>query len=530
MKVVSLGAGFFGIQHVRFSPALVACSRLVPGMKWDEGAKAWTGHGDAVEVVVRLLRGKGLRLESDALTRAVGIPIIPIAEKGLRDYQKLGVRFLILNGAEGCLLADDMGLGKTATALIAARALNSKTLVVCPQYVRGVWWDPVSGGEIKRWWPTGGKAVFLPKRRLGTPIPPSTQIVVVHYEILSGWVKALKVWGPRVVVFDEGQALANERSKRSIAAAEVAALTPFRWILTGTPLTNRPRDVFGLVQVLSPGRFGKDFFGFGLRYCDGHKVEIPQIGKTVWQFDGASNLEELNSRLQWLMLRRLKSEVSLELPQKTRQIMWLQPPKKKSGMAYARNAKELRAALNLSADAKLPEGLELVLGHATAGARVVVFCYRRAVAEWIANAAREAGVATVGLVHGGVGGLRRGKAIADVQRAPGGGVLAVTIDSCSTGIDLSFASVAVVLELTYEPHKLLQLESRLHRFGARLPVLIQYLCARGTVDEIVVGKVVTKLDTFEAAIGATGEAIGSELSTTSDDDILREILAGVGEK
>ena len=64
-------------------------------------------------------------------------PIIPIAEKGLRDYQKLGVRFLITRGAEGCMLADDMGLGKTATAITAARALKSKTLVVCPQYVRG---------------------------------------------------------------------------------------------------------------------------------------------------------------------------------------------------------------------------------------------------------------------------------------------------------------------------------------------------------------------------------------------------------
>ena len=103
----------------------------------------------------------------------------------------------------------------------------------------------------------------------------------------------------------------------------------------------------------------------------------------------------------------------------------------------------------------------------------------------------------------------------------------VTIDSCATGIDLSFASVAVVLELTYEPHKLLQLESRLHRWGALLPVLIQYLCARGTVDEIVVSKVVGKLDTFERAIGATGEAIGSELSSTTEDDILREILGGV---
>ena len=227
--------------------------------------------------------------------------------------------------------------------------------------------------------------------------------MVVHYDILASWVGAITKWGPRVVCFDEGQALANERSKRSIAAGEVAKGAAFRWILTGTPLTNRPKDVFGLVDVLSPGRFGKDFFPFGIRYCDAHKEEVPSIGKTVWRFEGASNLEELNSRLQWHMLRRLKSEVSLELPLKTRQIIWLDAPKTKTGMAYARNAQELRAALNRSADAKLPEGLELVLGHAGSGARVVVFCYRRAVAEWMVTAAREAGIEAVGLIHGGWG-------------------------------------------------------------------------------------------------------------------------------
>jgi SWI/SNF-related matrix-associated actin-dependent regulator 1 of chromatin subfamily A len=550
MRVIALDEpGRFGIQEQRFSPALVSAGRAIPGMTWDATQRLWTGYSDAVAVTCDWLKGKGLRLETGALGGRVVPLLTPHTFAGLRHYQADGVRFLLERAEEGVLLADDMGLGKSCQALTAAKTLGRKTLVVCPSYVRGVWWNSQTGGEIEKWWPESqgleGECVYLPSGlKPGKKTIESltaARVVVIHYDILAAWAGVLAQWLglSGTVIFDEIHALQNESSKRSKSAKLVRAAAKYAIGLSGTPMTNRPRDLWNVLDTLSPGRFGKNFFGFGLRYCNGHKEEIPAIGKTVWKFDGSSNTEELRARLGYLMLRRLKQDVALELPAKTRQVIWqdLKGASRPSGIALARNARELRAMLDRSADQKLEAGLELVLGHLESqGAKVVVFCYRRAVAEWVANAARKSGFdGPVGVIHGGVSTLRRGKATEELKTSPGAGLLAVTIDSCSVGIDLSFAAVGVVLELTYEPHELLQLESRLHRFGARDPVLIQYLCLRGSIDELIAAKVISKLDTFEAVVGQTGDNLGSGLGGQGGDteaevssSILKELFSEVG--
>src|SRR5260370_9391559 len=91
------------------------------------------------------------------------------------------------------------------------------------------------------------------------------------------------------------------------------------------------------------------------------------------------------------------------------------------------------------------------------------------------------------------------------------GLLACTIDACSTGIDLTFGDVAVFVELTYEPTKLLQAEARLHRFGRHDPELVQYLIGRGSVDELVANAVIAKLDTFEAVMAGGAESLQAAL-------------------
>ena len=105
---------------------------------------------------------------------------------------------------------------------------------------------------------------------------------------------------------------------------------------------------------------------FGMRYCGGHKVEIPEIGKTVYDFNGVSHPEELASRLKWVMLRRAKQEVALELPPKTRQVVWLETGTK--GHARGKRVfprKTIREILNKTTDAKIEQGIELVAGHAS---------------------------------------------------------------------------------------------------------------------------------------------------------------------
>src|SRR5690606_10817643 len=122
------------------------------------------------------------------------------------------------------------------------------------------------------------------------------------------------------LIFDEAHYIKNHRSQRSRharrlvdAASERRPGGPAVYALTGTPRTNRPRDLFPLLQ-LAGHPMGRSFLSFAKRYCAAHHNGYG------WVTDGASNLEELAVQLQGVMLRRAKTDV-LELPPKLR--TWL---------------------------------------------------------------------------------------------------------------------------------------------------------------------------------------------------------------
>src|SRR4029077_8428085 len=105
----------------------------------------------------------------------------------------------------------------------------------------------------------------------------------------------------------------SQRSKHARALALADGDGPVVHALTGTPLTNRPRDLFPLLQ-LARHSLGKSFLSFAKRYCDAAHNGFG------WVTDGASNLDELTVQVPGIMMRRRKEEV-LDLPPKMR--TWL---------------------------------------------------------------------------------------------------------------------------------------------------------------------------------------------------------------
>ncbi len=274
MKVIPIPP-LWGIRAGYYSQALTAACRAVPGMVWNAVEKAWVGAPDAIRLVLPRLRAAGVRCDSsEFIETPIADFLLPIASKGLRSYQVEGVRFLLAK--KRCILGDAMGLGKSAQALTAARALSARTLIVCPSYVRGVWSAP--GGELAKWWPHAAtleaETLYLPGGVKAQDIPAGTRVVVIHYDILHAWADALIEWGPRAVIIDEAHALMNWESRRTKAVNKVCnSGAEFVWALTGTLLTNRPRDLWAVVEVVSPGRFG-GFFSYALRYCNAHKITV----------------------------------------------------------------------------------------------------------------------------------------------------------------------------------------------------------------------------------------------------------------
>jgi SWI/SNF-related matrix-associated actin-dependent regulator of chromatin subfamily A-like protein 1 len=580
MKILSIppphpnAEPLFGVSHYPFSKKLQATAFEIPGVTWSSEYRAYVGYRDGVSTLVEALAAIGItRIDNlEVLKKAPSIPFnyAGIAKKNLRPYQIAGVEFLLARRT--AVLADLMGLGKTAQALTAARAVGGKLLIICPNSVKGVWSNPHDGGEIKKWFQSKRKVeIFFPVGtrskciRCGLPeskhdngicvnglasfvpesIPSDTDVVIIHFELVAAWESAILTWEPRVVVIDEAHVVYGRESKRSGAIQAIGNYDTVRhvWALTGTPMTNHPRDIFGLVETISPGRFGGEWFlPFGKRYCAGHQEDILIRGgetKTIWKFDGISRPDELARRLGMFTLRRTLQEVGLQLPAKTRQVVWLDV----KGGASSRgdvptDKRAIQLALQRAANRKLPLALERVAGLLEEGKVVVAFCYRREVAE----ACMRVATGPAWLIHGGIPASRRVAAIEAAKEAArvgsggvaggGGGILlAVTIDTCGTGINLSFCDVACFVETTYEPHKILQAEARVSRFGATRPSLMLYLMGRGTIDERVVDVVVSKLDEFAKVFGQEGESggsgLGNDLTGATEEDIIREIMAGI---
>lgn len=515
----------YALSFPSFSQKLLSACKPIPGMRWD--GRHWVGPYDAYRLACSALE------EEDICPSPPPI-LVETSGTPLRSYQVDGVSFLLSHPY--AILADDMGIGKSIQTIYAARLVPPKNaahriLIVAPNSVKHHWYDQ----ELPRWW---GEWQSMPPIILPSGLTPSslpeTGIVILHYELLHAWRDVLTEWGPDVFIIDEAQALQNETSQRTKAARKIAKVSNYRWALTGTPIRNRPKDLFAMADVIDPGHFGEKFFGFGLRYCNGHQFQVEKQGIVYqhWDFKGSSHEEELKERLSHFMLRRLKSDVALELPPKTRETVWLDyNPKAKfaSSSSLLLNRAALRAALDKAADAKLDEVISLVESHASEGQTNVVFCYRRATAEAIFTHARSSKIDAV-LIHGGVPVLRRAKAIEESRQWPQGGLIVCTIDTASVGIELSHATICTFAELTYDPTELLQAESRLHRSGQLNPVYIEYVIQKGSIDELVAANIVAKLSVLEGVVGKS-EDTGLNLSLTltqCEESLMADFAKAVG--
>lgn len=222
------------------------------------------------------------------------------------DYQRWAERKLHRFGLRA-LLALEQGLGKTPVTLFAAlrRLDDPMIVVVCPSSARYTWEREALTNFGLRCHVHSGY----------TP-PPDVKIArrrlhVINYESLRGARAEGKAWvfpwqqyfhdlNPGLIVLDESQALCDENSLQTKAVRALCAGVPHVLALSGTPLLNRPRDLFPTLNILRPDVFPA-FFPYAQRYCAMH---IDARGQ--WDTSGASNLDELHQLLLETCLVRIK--------------------------------------------------------------------------------------------------------------------------------------------------------------------------------------------------------------------------------
>lgn len=409
----------------------------------------------------------------------------------LRTYQSEGVERLIalMSSRGSALLADEPGLGKTIQVIELINRMGfNRVLIVCPASLRLNWHS-----ELDKW------LTFTPQH-----------IEILSYEgVVSGYTEVSHY---DLVVFDEAHYLKNPSAKRTKACLSLES--DYRLFLTGTPVVNRPMEMYPILKTCGL-RLNKT--DFGKRYCDG-KLKIVRwrpTKKYAWDFSGASHVEELNAALRRsVMVRRTKKEVLSELPRKIRQVVELDfalPESEALKTAVdnmfrgftsaAANIGELRsiAFTELSkarldiAKAKLPHILSFAEDLLEEENKLVVFAYHREVIDAIAE---HFGGDAVKL-YGGLSDKHKDAAVQAFQNGTAR-VFVGQVTAAGTGLTLTAAHTMLFAELDWVPGNIIQCEDRCHRFGQTEPVRVFHLTCRGSVDARMVKALVDKQKVIEA--------------------------------
>jgi len=262
------------------------------------------------------------RAKLDEIAVAKTWPLdLPEFNGTLRGFQEVGVAFFTYNGGRG-ILADEMGLGKSPQGIAIALALKTNAIIICPASLRTNW-----AREIKRF--TGTNPYIC----IGTSpnqydlvkiITEKPRFVIMHYDIVASnveedksytdvnnkrhivketrwpWVDAINIFatiGYDLVEIDEGHYIKNMDSARSRAVRQIK--TKYFISLTGTPVLNRPQELYPLLYMADPVTFAE---------AEAFKREYTIDGKRT------RNSEKLHEAIKSLMLRREKKDVYDQLP------------------------------------------------------------------------------------------------------------------------------------------------------------------------------------------------------------------------
>lgn len=423
------------------------------------------------------------------------------------------------------LLALDCGLGKTMIALHYLRRNPDAlpALVVCPASAKFVWEE-----EARKH--VGWDASVLEGRR------PSGngngKLTILNYDILEPRLASLKMKGFRTVVLDESHMVKSFRAKRTKAARALCRGVPYVLALSGTPLVNRPAELWQTLNILRPDIF-PHFWKFGHRYCDPKRNPFSQ----GWDFKGATNVGELHEKLlKHLMIRRRKCEVLPELPNKMEQVVpcelsdprqykqaeddflaWLAEHHtgRLAGAIKAEAMIKVGYLLRLAAELKLAAVADWVNDFLEgADEKLVLFATHRKMIDGLREQCQTKSV----VVHGGVTGISRKKAVHQFQHDPETRLFLGNTIAAGTAITLTAASTAAFAELVWVPGNLKQAADRIHRISQERTAWIYYLLARGTIENKLCRALRRKQKMIDAVLDGDG--------TDTGFDVFDELMKG----
>jgi SNF2 family DNA or RNA helicase len=453
------------------------------------------------------------------------------------DYQRQTATTVLRRMRGRAVLADEVGLGKTIEAgLILSelrlRGLADRTLVVAPAGLVEQWREEL---ERKFLLPTVEAATFT-KQGLGADHAIVVASLAAARRDPLRSLLAAEPWD--VVVGDEAHRLRNPRSASGKLVRQLTSR--YLLLLTATPVENRLSDLHELLSLAAPGLLGTAA-EFRAAHGSGDAASVR---------DAAA----LRAKTREVMVRHRRSEVALRLPPRIAETVVVSPRAEEAHF-YADLAAKIREAAQagrtggrrhgtdslmslrtvarlagslpdaavgtlrklgwavlaeqasaIAWPSKLDELLALLLRHAAAGEKVLVFTAFRQTLDKLVPRMADAGLRAA-VYHGSLSRAAKEAAIAAFRDDPNIPVLLST-ESAGEGRNLQFCHVMVNVDLPWNPMQIEQRLGRLHRVGQTRDVLLTNLVSRGTIEQRILHVLEAKINMFELVVGELDMILG----------------------
>jgi len=510
--------------------------------KWvtDRDLKALTFYDDAIDHAKTRLAGfLHARQIKVAPSRAGSTEKVFKAPEGLAylPYQNAGIEFIMKRLYT--LLADQPGLGKTMQAIgTMNEARARRTLIICPASLKKNWLK-----EVNKWNTQDDFAISIVGNKWA-----NTPSIIINFEMLQKFKKELRETKWDLIIVDEEQNIVNLKAQRSQQVyghgRKLKPLEAYKYLwMTGTPILNKPIDLWAVCRKFDRGGLGKNWEEFVYTYCDACETAFGL------DYTGASNSKELQYKLRTtFMIRRTKRQVLKELPKKRRQVFEL--PKKgmvkiineelaahehnmalleglnedyeeqeritpleamafvqeKEGSTMAEKVENLAESDKVMFEsagimrkeialAKLPMCIEYIKNLHEGVDKVIIFCHHKEVAaglrEAFPNHACITGQTPVDKRQDEVDKFQDCEEITDFIG---------NLKAAGVGHTLTASHHVVFVEFNWVPADMVQAEDRADRIGQHFSVNCHYLVVEGSLEADMIGILIHKEEIIEETL------------------------------
>ena len=378
------------------------------------------------------------------------------------------------------ILADEPRVGKTLPTAAAALE-HLPALIVCPAIVKNVWKQAFEAMDFK-----GEIRVITGKKQASES--QCSGITIINYDVLGSLCEIGKY---QTLVLDESHRIKSPKAIRTIAALKLMQRIPRVYALSGTPIPNRPIELWPLLHGLGVYRGG--WYDFGLRYA--------KLWNAPWGLDtsGASNLPELRAMVQPHCLRRTKAEIFTNYQQPVTSLITFDLPVDKREQQFDIDAliahpnpmlafEGLSAVMLESAIRKVKPSAEFIEAK-LADEPVIVFAHHKEVVHQLAELLKAHNPV---VITGDTPAAQRIQILKDFQDGKTR-LFIGNIQACQEGIDLSAADTVIFVEATWQTSALQQASSRVENIKkSGTAPLIYLLTISNSLDHTILAKILKK--------------------------------------